>query len=94
VDALEQLRGLWNILGTKPSVYGAIFSNFQAERQSNHCDFWSGRWESNPRPKAGKLRPEQVKISAVREKAEKRVGKQLAVDEAEFRKKVNRSDSN
>jgi hypothetical protein len=27
---LEQLRGLWNILGTKPSVYGAIFSDFQA----------------------------------------------------------------
>ena len=52
---LEQLRGLWNILGTKPSVYGAIFSNFQAERQSNHQDLWSGRWESNPRPKLGKL---------------------------------------
>jgi len=30
VDVLEQLRGFWNILGTKPSVYGAIFSNFQA----------------------------------------------------------------
>jgi len=30
VDVLEQLRGLWNILGTKPSVYGVIFSNFQA----------------------------------------------------------------
>src|SRR6266702_1926382 len=43
VDALEQLRGLWNILRTKPSVYGTIFSNFQAER------------ESNPRPKLGKL---------------------------------------
>jgi hypothetical protein len=27
---LEQLRGLWNILGTQPSVYEAIFSNFQA----------------------------------------------------------------
>jgi hypothetical protein len=47
---LEQLRGLWNILRTKPSVYWAIFSNFQAERQSNHQDLWSGRWESNPRP--------------------------------------------
>jgi hypothetical protein len=55
VDVLEQLRGFWNILGTKPSVYGAIFSNFQAERQSNHQDLWSGRWESNPRPKLGKL---------------------------------------
>jgi hypothetical protein len=29
VDALEQLRGLWNILGTKPSIYVAIFNNFQ-----------------------------------------------------------------
>ncbi|SRR5260370_30359642 len=55
VDVLEQLRGLWNILGTKPSVCGAIFSSFQAERQSNHKDLWSGRWESNPRPKLGKL---------------------------------------
>src|ERR1700729_1641152 len=52
---LEQLPGLWNILGTKPSVYEEIFSSFQAERQSNHQDLWSGRWESNPRPKLGKL---------------------------------------
>src|SRR4029077_129499 len=52
---LEQLGGLWNILGAKPSVYGAIFSSFQAERQSNHQELWSGRWESNPRPKLGKL---------------------------------------
>jgi len=53
-SSLEQLEGLWNIFGTKVSVYGAIFSNFQAERQSNHQELWSGRWESNPRPKLGK----------------------------------------
>jgi hypothetical protein len=29
-DVLEQLRRLWNTLRTKPLVYGAIFSNFQA----------------------------------------------------------------
>ena len=27
---LEQMKVFWNIVGTKPSVYGAIFSNFQA----------------------------------------------------------------
>jgi hypothetical protein len=53
LDVLEQLQGLWNILGTKPSVYRVIFSSFQPERQSNHQDLWSGRWESNPCPKFG-----------------------------------------
>jgi hypothetical protein len=47
----RHLEHLWN----KLSVYGAIFSKFQAERQSNHQELWSGRWESNPRPKLGKL---------------------------------------
>jgi hypothetical protein len=53
-NPLEQLRRFWNIYGTKPSVFGAIFSNFQAERQSNHQELWSGRWESNPTPYAAK----------------------------------------
>jgi hypothetical protein len=30
MDVLEQLRGFWNILGTKPLIYGEIFSCFQA----------------------------------------------------------------
>jgi hypothetical protein len=51
------LSGVWNILGTKPSLVAAIFSNFQAEGQSNHQDFWSGRWESNPRSKLGNKNP-------------------------------------
>jgi hypothetical protein len=40
------LEHLWN----KLSVYGAIFSKFQAERQSNHQELWSGRWESKSSP--------------------------------------------
>jgi hypothetical protein len=53
INSLEQLRGFWNTFGTKSSVFWAIFGDFQVQRQSNHQEVWSGRWESNPRPKLG-----------------------------------------
>jgi hypothetical protein len=50
------------------------------------------------RPKAEKLAPRAADTSqqlhSPRSKAQEKAGKQSAVDEAEFRRQVNRSDSN
>ena len=42
-------------LGPKLGPTGPIFRFLAVEGQLNQRDFWSGRWESNPRPKLGKL---------------------------------------
>jgi hypothetical protein len=50
-----QLNRVGSNWGPKRAIFGLDSGSLGVQGQLNHRELWSGRWESNPRPKLGKL---------------------------------------
>ena len=55
VSRANRKSGIGAKLGPKLGPIGPVFESLAAEGQLNQRGLWGGRWESNPRPKLGKL---------------------------------------